>query len=461
MRDFVDERRGPVLGMFFALLGTYIACVGIFPENPAPRGALVGPGIVLTLCLLAVPAMRVLSGSEYTTNAENFVSAGYAFWLLLDLVQGAYDMSEATDRGLRLALVAVGLSAAAMWFGAAWRPFRLPQWIVDGVTTRLDTDTVVRAVPICLALGMFNFMYAVNFNIPEMFSYLGENRWNAPWNRYQFGGWDAFRDQAPYFGYVLPSLAAVLIARRGLLKAESLFAVACSLLMLVFLTQGGGRRIVGVTVGAALMVYVQLNANRRLSNMVVVAAGAFALAWTAQFMLSIRTVGFEEFTYQRSRGATGPDYLQVDDNFLRLAQIIDIVPRRHDYVYSKQVVFTLVRPVPRVLWPGKPVNPGFDLPTEVGLKGVSLSSSIIGEWYLSWGWYTVILGAWFHGRLASTANRLREIGQAVGNPVIFSLSVMVLMAGQRSMQELVLMTYALVAWWAVNRYFLKRVPQYA
>ena len=130
-------------------------------------------------------------------------------------------------------------------------------------------------------------------------------------------------------------------------------------------------------------------------------------------------------------------------------------------MYSQQIVFTLVRPIPRVIWPGKPVTPGFDLPSEVGMRGVSLSSSIVGEWYLTWGWYAVIFGAWLHGRLASTANSLREIGRQSGNPIIFSLAVMVLLAGQRSMQELVLMSYALVAWWAVNRLFLRQVPHHA
>lgn len=354
-------------------------------------------------------------------------------------------------------MVAVGVSAAAMWVGAAMKPWNLPQWVVEGASRRLDTATVAKAVPICLVLGMFNYAYACDFDIPLMFSFLGEQRWAAPWGRAQFGGWDAFRDQAPYFGYVLPSLAAMLIAREGLFKFRSLFAVACSVLMLLFLASGGGRRIVGVTVGAALMVYVELNTNRRVSNAVVIAAFALALAWTAQFMLNIRTAGYAEFAEQGS----SYDYLHVDDNFLRLAQITDIVPKRRDYVYSQQVVFTLVRPVPRVFWPGKPISPGFDLPSEVGMKGVSLSSSIIGEWYLTWGWYAVIFGGWFHGRLASTANALRAIGHQAGNPIIFALSVMVLLAGMRSMQDLVLMSYALVAWWAVNRMLLGRSPQYA
>ena len=457
MRDLLDRRRGAIFGCALALVGTGIAGVLLFPENPAPRGALMLQGTVLAACLVTVPLLRVLAGAESATNAENFVSVGFAFWLLLDLIQGAYDLSDASHRGLQLALIAVGVSAAAMWIGAAARPWKLPQWMIEGASRQLDSDTVVRAIPICLVLGMFNYAYSVDFDIPRMFSYLGEQRWAAPWGRDQLGGWEAFRDQAPYFGYVLPSLAALLIARSGLFTFRSLFAIACSMLMLVFLAQGGGRRIIGVTVGAALMVYVHMSTNRRVTNMVVVGFGALALAWTAQFMLNTRTAGFERFRDEGSRY----DYLHIDDNFLRLAQIIDIVPRRRDYVYAQQVVFTLVRPIPRVIWPGKPVSPGFDLPAEVGLRGVSLSSSIVGEWYLSWGWYAVIIGAWLHGRLASTANSLREIGRQAGNPIIFSLAVMVLLAGQRSMQELVLMSYALVAWWAVNRIFLRQVPEYA
>ena len=351
-----------------------------------------------------------------------------------------------------MALVAIGISAAAMWFGAASPSWRIPQWIADGIDVQLNANTIAKAVPICFALGMFNFLYSVDFDIPRMFSYVGQQRWAMPWGRGQLGGWESFRDQAQYFGYVLPSLTALLIARRGLINFQSLFAVFCSVIMLLFLSTGGGRRIVGVTAGAALMVWVQANPGLRIRNFLIVGLGALALGWSAQFMLNIRTQGYEAF----SQTQTEYDYLHVDDNFLRLAQVIELVPLRRPFVEHQQLVFTLVRPIPRVFWPGKPVSPGFDLPTEVGLKGVSLSTSIVGEWYISYGWLAILFGGWLHGRLAVTANTLRELGNRVGNPIVYSLAVMVLMAGQRSMLDLVLMSYALVAWWAVSRYTAHR-----
>jgi len=73
----------------------------------------------------------------------------------------------------------------------------------------------------------------------------------------------SFIYQMPYFGYVLPSLAALLISRQGLMRFTSLLAIACSVIMLLFLSQGGGRRLIGVTGGAAILVWVAITLGRR------------------------------------------------------------------------------------------------------------------------------------------------------------------------------------------------------
>lgn len=442
-----DRRTAPVVGCLAALIATVIAGVALFPEQPSPRGALVFPAVILTLGILTMPLARALSGSDELTNAENFVMVGFVFWLLLDLLQGAYDLRDAPPEALRAAFISIGVSAAAVWLGVAGRAWNAPAWLINVTNRPLEVRTLNRLIPICFVLGMLNFVYSVDFDIPAMFSYLGARRWAAPWSRGNLGGWGSFIDQMPYFGYVLPSLTALLISRQGLFRLSTWFAIGCSVIMLLFLSQGGGRRLIGVTVGAALLVWVQSNPGFRVKNILVVGVGAIGLAWASQFILNIRSAGLESFL---DRGSEY-DYLHVDDNFLRLAQVIDIVPRHHPFVGSQQFVYTLVRPVPRIFWPNKPTNPGFDLPSQVGMKGVSLSTSIIGEWYLSYGWLAVIAGGWLHGRLAKAANALREHGKAANNPIVYALAVMVLVAGLRSMLDLVIMSYALVAWWGVNR----------
>lgn len=435
-------------GIGFAVTAVaLVAALTVFPDRPSPRGALMLPGLILSVGILLVPFMRVVRRVPEALNTENLVAFGYVFWLLLDLVQGAYDLRDASDAGLRDAFIAVGVSAGAMWLGAAGQPWRMPKWIAEVASRPMDTRTIGRLIPVCFIFGMFNYAYAVDFDIPRMFSYLGAPRWNVPWGRNQLGGWDAFLDQMQYFGYVLPSLTTLYIARRGF-GPPAVMAILVTGIMLLFLGQGGGRRIIGVTVGAAILVWIQNQKTINFRQLGVVAASAVVLLTVMQFMLNIRTVGYAEFSF---RGASEYDYLHVDDNFLRLAQVIDIVPAEHPYVEFQQIWFTLVRPVPRVFWPGKPIDPGFDLPSIVGMTGVSLSTSIIGEWYLSYGWLAVIFGGWLHGRLARTANTLREFPEYRANPVVYGLAVMILMAGMRSMQELVLMSYALAAWYMANR----------
>lgn len=446
MADSLSRRSEAAIGVAATVAGLLIG-LALFPEDPSPRGALMGPAAILSLGILLVPVIRAIQRSPATLNAENLVALGFVFWLLLDPIQGAYDLRDAADWAIRDAFIAIGVSAASMWVGVAGKPWPLPKWITEIAMRPMDTRTVGRLVPVCLALGMFNYAYSTNFNLAEMFSYIGANRWAAPWARGQLGGWEAFRDQLQYFGYILPSLTALLIARTGF-SFSVLLSIGASAIMLAFLAQGGGRRIIGVTVGAALLVWIQAQPVLKVRRLLIAGAITVVMAATMQLMLNIRGIGYAEFMFL---GDSQYDYLHVDDNYLRLAQVIEIVPADHPHVYFQQIWFTLVRPVPRVFWPGKPLDPGFDLPSIVGLKGVSLSTSIIGEWYLSYGWLAIIFGGWLHGRLARTANSLREQPAYQNNPIVYGLAVMVLVAGMRSMQDLVIMSYALVAWWMANR----------
>ena len=452
MSDPSVERSEAMIG-FATTAAALLISLAFFPVEPSPQGALTVPALILTTGIMAVPVMRAIRRSPRLLDAENLVAFGYVFWLLLDLIQGAYDLRDAADWAIRDAFIAIGASAAAMWVGVAGRAWPLPKWLAELASRPLDTKSVGRLIPACFVLGMFNFAYATNFDLPAMFSYLGADRWAAPWARGQLGGWDAFLDQMQYFGYVLPSLTALLIARRGF-GVGALSSILASAIMLAFLAQGGGRRILGVTVGAAIMVWIQAQRELKVRRLVLAAAAAVALLTTMQFVLNIRSQGYESFMF---RGERDYDYLHVDDNFLRLAQVIQIVPRERPFVEFQQVWFTIIRPVPRVFWPGKPVDPGFDLPAFVGMKGVSLSTSIIGEWYLSYGWLAALFGAWLHGRMARTVNTLREREEYRANPVVYGLAVMILVSGMRSMQDLVIMSYALVAWWAVNRLTQSRI----
>ena len=98
-----------------------------------------------------------------------------------------------------------------------------------------------------------------------------------------------------------------------------------------------------------------------------------------------------------------------------------------------------------LLWEGKPIDPGFNLPELIGNTGASLSTSMLGEWYLVWGMPTVLLGGMAMGVLCALVNLIVTRCQHGDNAVVAAVSLMVVFASMRSLQDLVLMSYALMA----------------
>src|SRR5262249_42714230 len=143
--------------------------------------------------------------------------------------------------------------------------------------------------------------------------------------------------------------------------------------------------------------------------------------------------------------------------FARLTQVIpDIVP----YVGIQPIVFNLVKPIPRVFWPGKPVDGGYDLAdlTNQAQLGstVSLTTSIVGEFYAVFGFIAIFFGGLFFGRLASMWNNFAKLPGNDSKFITLGLGLMHLFAGLRGLQDLVLMSYGLLAWLGIAAHIAPR-----
>jgi hypothetical protein len=296
-----------------------------------------------------------------------------------------------------------------------------------------------------------------------MVYYLGQERWAAPWGRGQLGGWDAFLDHLQYFGYLLPVLTVVIGRRLGVRKVRTLICIVLSVVVALFLAQSGSRRVIGVVGGMALILWVLDQQRLRLKHLLTTGLAIIALLVTLQVMLEYRNVGLSVLVGQgeissgryEKRQVLEEKHLRVDDNFYRLCQIIQLIPAQYPFVYHKYLIYVIVRPIPRVLWPGKPVDAGFDLPTALGVEGLSLSYSVIGELYMSLGLIGVALGGWLYGRIASTASGLLARCRTQGALVIYSIVVMALFSGMRSILELILVSYVVLAWVGITHLFIK------
>ena len=451
-----------VLALISTTMATLLAVIMI-PDNSAEPGALFYPALVMSAGLAIGPLLAALRNPKALLRGEALLAIAPIYWLLLDLLQGVYPLDGIAPDEIRQAFLAIGLFVVGVWIGAARRSWRIPNVLIRSVSQEFSVSMYFALALACFFLGMLNFAIPCNFNVFEMVHYLGQERWAAPWGRGQLGGWDAFLDHLQYFGYLLPILSVVIGGRVGLRNPRTIICTAMSIVMTLFLAQSGSRRVIGVVAGMALVLWILDQRQLRVKHLITSVLAVLALLLTLQIMLEYRNVGLSmlvgtgELTVNgfEKRQMLEEEHLRVDDNFYRLCQIIQLIPKSHGFVYHNYLVYVFVRPVPRVFWPEKPVDPGFDLPTALGIEGVSYSYSVIGELYMSLGFIGIALGGWFYGRISSFARGLLSRSTTQGALVVYSIIVMALFSGMRSILELILVSYVVLAWVGLSQLFIK------
>ena len=446
--------RYPELGIAGTAIGTLLA-LSLIPEDPQPQGALFQSALAMTAGLAAAPMAAAFEDPRLLLRGEHLLALSPVYWLLLDLLQGAYPMNSIESAQVRIAFIGIGVFVAAVWIAALQKPWAVPTTVVHSVSVDFSANIYFSLSLLAFVLGMLKFAIPCDFNVVEMFSYVGQGRWAAPWGRGQLGGWDAFLDHVQYFGYLLPALTVIVARRAGWADLRTLLSIGMALVMALFLAQGGGRRIIGVIFGMGLILWMLTQQRLKGKHMVAVALTVAAVLGFMQIMLEYRGVGLEAVLQKdRMKTVERQGYLRVDDNIYRFCQIIQLIPEVYPYVYHHYLIWVLVRPIPRVFWPGKPVDPGFDLPATLGAKGVSYSCSTIGELYMCGGLIAIALGGWLYGRLSAMASRLLRQDATFGAYVIYSTLMMALFSGMRSMLELVLTSYVVLAWIGLLRLFV-------
>jgi hypothetical protein len=449
-----------------AILSTTIAtavAILLIPDDPSGEGALFYPALLMSVGLAIAPLAAAVRYPKAILRGECLLSLAPIYWLLLDLLQGVYAMPDITADQVRQAFLGIGVFVVMVWLAALRRSWKIPRVLISSVSQEFSINTYFGLAIACFLIGMLNFALPCNFNVFEMVHYLGQERWAAPWGRGQLGGWDAFLDHLQYFGYLLPVLTVVIGRRTGVRNIRTLICLAMSVVITLFLAQSGSRRVIGVVAGMALVLWVMDQQRLRVKHLVITAVAVLALLLTLQVMLEYRNVGLSVLVGEgevpsgrfEKRQILEEQHLRVDDNFYRLCQIIQLIPESYPFVYHKYLVYVIVRPVPRVFWPGKPVDAGFDLPTVLGVEGVSYSYSVIGELYMSLGFIGIALGGWFYGRVASLASALLARCATQGALVIYSIVVMALFSGMRSILELILVSYVVLAWVGLSHLFIK------
>ena len=446
----VSDGFGPITRVVIIVLGTLLGLL-LIPRDAQPLDAMRGAAVVLTLALLMIPAAEgLILGVKPALKIRNLLLLGVVYWLLADLVQGLYRIDATTD-GIETAFLAIGVFAVGLSLGGAFRLGRLPAGIHRLSRLELTDRQLLGLTIFCFLTGIFYYFFKASFSINTVMDGLLNSRFSAPWARGQLGDWTSFIEQLTYFGYLLPPLTAIMYMRaRGPIDGRTVFCAVLTVCFLVFPVQGGGRTGLGAVLGSAIIVGILL--SRKTLNIFHVAAlisVAFAAQVTMNIILENRSHGFGEFEV----GDWTLTTVRVDDNFNRLAQTADFVPRYYPYSGLQFVYFSLVRPIPRALWPGKPINQGFTVQEALGEANTSLTNSVIGEAYSGFGFPLVLLMGMCFGWAARWWEQVLEGDSTTVSVLLYALGAMALFGSLRGFVNVILLSYPILSLWAAFHVF--------
>ncbi len=459
--ESIPGQRGffPWLGIAGSLLGMLFA-VSSVPENPSLQGALRVPALGMALGLVIGPLLAGIMNPRNFIRTENIIGVTPAYWLLVDLIQGTSAMPGITQEAARIALSMIGVCTAAFWLGTLGKPWSLPQSFVRSCSIRPPVWALFSLICVLWFLAMLAYAIPCKFDVGLMFESLGAGRWSAPWTRGRLGDWDAFRDHLAYFGYLLPAFSTMLARRRGWLHPLSIIGVLMAVIFLCFLAQGGARRLVGATLGAAVCYWVLDRPKVKFLQIAAAGLAVIGILWVMQVMIYTRNEGTKEDLNNAMKiallniegkkiGHEQFDYIRVDDNFYRVAIIAMNVPAKHDYIYWEYMYYVVIRPIPRVVWKDKPIDPGYAI-TLMSEGGTLLSCTILGELWMSLGYWALLLGGWMLGKAARLNFVFFRAPEGSLAPLFYGYMTMWLFVGYRSLLEIVLFTYPLLAWMVIS-----------
>src|SRR5262249_5917785 len=104
-------------------------------------------------------------------------------------------------------------------------------------------------------------------------------------------------------------------------------------------------------------------------------------------MLQFRTTGLGELS-----STEASESFYIDLNIVNISRLTDKFPDFYDYLGLEIPMNALIKPIPRVLWPGKPI--GLSVPIETALdagEGLTVSCTYVGEAYMAGGLLAVLM----------------------------------------------------------------------
>lgn len=421
---------------FVALVGLIITAFamasahGRYPSQLASTTAYgVLATLALSLCFEARGGLKNLVRPDLVGIAALYYLTLYEF-----LVPQPYFDNQMPDvRATYLALWAVVVGFIGIFIGRHLLP-KGRQPFEEIMTRPVPGGWLIAMLWGSFFLGFLHVLLGAKWDLAEMWDAMLRARFDQPWGRGKFGDLKALIHELSLLLYLVPPIVGLMLGRRERFSALSLIPAVLALLwLLVFGFLSGTRTVFAAYLITFLIAFTFSSPAERRAQVIVVAVACGGLMMMAtRVMLDMRPVGF-----RRWLAGDMPDMVTrqnsaifVDDNLLAIARLAQYFPDQNQgrYLGFEIPWLALVRPIPRVIWPGKPKGMSVAIEDVVDGKGATIAATFVGEAYMSGGLFAVAASGLLLGILTTFWNRFAspknsELGLLVYSSGFFAVTI--------------------------------------
>ncbi|MBM9594016.1 hypothetical protein [Roseitranquillus sediminis] len=404
------------LSTVIVLAGLLVAGVAILYAETANQAfaypaPFVGAALAIAATVEARAGLRNLVRVDLFMLGVLYLLTFFEFLLPQDPVPPLVTLEAA-----QTAVQATLLGFAGIVLGRHVFPARRP--LPSEVHFRVSPRVTIWLLLGCAFFGYLYMLLAVRFDIFEMIYQMSRPRFSQPWTRGRLGGFSTLLNEVGLLTYLLPPLAASVFAqgRRYTLVQR---AIAASIVGLVFYEgfAGGTRNVFLTHLITFTVTYALLMPRLTLWRLLALAVPLFAVAGFAVYYLpEIRTVGLGNFELETAR----TDSLFVDLNLINIAILTQAFPNQVGYLGFEIPFTAAVRPIPRALWPGKPEGLSVSIEEVIGVSGMTLSATFVGELWMAGGFPAIAIMALALGAAAARWNRIGAVATTNMTLILFA-----------------------------------------
>jgi oligosaccharide repeat unit polymerase len=302
-------------------------------------------------------------------------------------------------------------------------------------------------------IGYLHMLVAVNFDPTEMLRQMALPRFSQSWARGQFGDAYSLLYELGLLIQTIPPIAACIYARpRDYNLLQKTIVSVILITTLYYGVSSGTRSVIAGYAITFVSAYFLMKPDMKTSRKLLLGGTIAVLCFiTTVYMVEFRDRGLSNYTFSEERHY---ETLFVDLNIVNISRLTLLFPNSYDFLGFEIPFNALIRPIPRAWWPGKPEGLSTGIEEALGVRGMTLSATIVGEAYMAGGLFAVFLSGLLFGAGAAMWNGVaRDVNSS---RLLYASGLVCAAMSMRSMLQMVPLMLPTAALWLCFRYWSRQ-----